>query len=102
MDEMTRLELVDPDNNHNKFWQANVRGNVVTKQWGRIGSLGQTKVDNFPSKDNAYSNYLREIEGKERKGYKRVDEKKYGTEERFTETEIDVSRDNLRLMIENL
>jgi predicted DNA-binding WGR domain protein len=102
MDETTRLELVDPDTNTRKFWQISVRGGKLTRQWGRIGTLGQTKTEDCRTKDDAYSRYRSDIQGKLNKGYAKVEETKYGTEERFTEQEIDVSKDNLLMLIENL
>ena len=44
-----RLQLVSADGNHNKFYEMHDNGDnyTFTTRWGREGSAGQTKTDNY-------------------------------------------------------
>lgn len=48
-----RLENVRPETNTRKFWQATIDGTSVIVQWGRIGTEGQSKPQQFGNSGGA-------------------------------------------------
>ena len=54
---------------HSKFWEARLAGVRLTTRWGRIGSSGQTKVENFVTVNLAFAAYERQVAAKMSKGY---------------------------------
>ncbi|NOK39098.1 WGR domain-containing protein [Corallococcus exercitus] len=64
---MPRYEFTEGSSS--KFWEITLEGTTLTKRWGRIGSDGQEKVEEFDSKAEAKKAYEAQIHEKERKGY---------------------------------
>ena len=73
-----RFECIDPDHNHNKFYELSVEmllfGPTVTRRWGRIGSRRPRTL----SKDyETWEEAKREIGGifrrRERRGYRAIE-----------------------------
>lgn len=52
-----------------KFWEVEVRGNILTVRFGRIGTQGHVKKKSFSSAPNALAEEQRLIQEKTRKGY---------------------------------
>ncbi|WP_375759433.1 WGR domain-containing protein [Corallococcus exercitus] len=64
---MPRYEFTEGSSS--KFWEITLEGTTLTKRWGRIGTDGQEKVEEFDSKAEAKKAYEAQIHEKERKGY---------------------------------
>lgn len=67
-----RFELRDPSTNSNKFWEINVTGKILVRRWGRIGTEGQVRTENFNSSFSADVEAAALIRSKMREGYKEV------------------------------
>lgn len=63
------LEYLDPARNHDKFYQATRFGNSVCFQWGRCGTKGQSKIEEFATEWQASNAMDEKLEEKKRKGY---------------------------------
>ena len=74
MDNECYLEMVEPDNNHFKFWKAELQGNQIVREWGRIGETRQRKVDLFNNAVEARNFFVSKQNEKLNKGYKRTQE----------------------------
>lgn len=75
-DAFVYLELVGITDNgdgsatrHSKFWEARLAGPRLTTRWGRIGSPGQTKIEEFGTVHLAFASYERQVAAKMAKGY---------------------------------
>jgi len=73
-----KLELVDPERNHCKFYELEYdafdkSAVVVTRRWGRIGTTGQVRKDTFPTSVEGYAFFNEILYSKLRKGYRTVD-----------------------------
>ncbi|MBZ4334534.1 WGR domain-containing protein [Corallococcus coralloides] len=68
---MPRFEFTEGSSS--KFWEITLEGTTLTKRWGRIGTDGQEKVEEFDSKAEAKKAYDSQIREKEGKGYTRVE-----------------------------
>ncbi|GMT99208.1 hypothetical protein KH5H1_33270 [Corallococcus caeni] len=64
---MPRYEFTEGSSS--KFWEITLEGTTLTKRWGRIGTDGQEKVEEFDSKAEAKKEYEAQVREKERKGY---------------------------------
>ncbi|RKG69335.1 WGR domain-containing protein [Corallococcus sp. CA054B] len=64
---MPRYEFTEGSSS--KFWEITLDGTTLTKRWGRIGTDGQEKVEEFDSKAEAKKAYDSQIREKEGKGY---------------------------------
>ncbi|WP_223631836.1 WGR domain-containing protein [Corallococcus sp. EGB] len=64
---MPRYEFTEGSSS--KFWEITLEGTTLTKRWGRIGTDGQEKVEEFDSKAEARKAYDAQVREKERKGY---------------------------------
>ncbi|RKG97755.1 WGR domain-containing protein [Corallococcus carmarthensis] len=64
---MARYEFTEGSSS--KFWEITLEGTTLTKRWGRIGTDGQEKVEEFDSKAEAKKAYEAQVREKERKGY---------------------------------
>ncbi|MCJ8507050.1 WGR domain-containing protein [Rhizobium lemnae] len=69
------LHRIDPERNMHRFYllslQPTLFGGVsVTRNWGRIGSSGQTMMQTFEAEDDATAALLRLEREKRRKGYR--------------------------------
>jgi len=71
-DELKRYELVDPANNHDKFWQYQRDGNNVFITYGRRGTSGATQIKQFSSLWEAQQFIGRIVAEKTGKGYREV------------------------------
>jgi uncharacterized protein (TIGR02996 family) len=68
---MPRYEVAD--GRTRTFWEITLAGTTLTVRWGRIGSRGQSRVEQFTSNDDARREYDKLVRQKTRKGYKLVD-----------------------------
>ena len=71
-DEPTRktyLELSDAASGSHKFYEVTVEGATVITRFGRIGTNGQIKSENYPSATDALEAVEKKIAGKLHKGY---------------------------------
>jgi len=62
-----RLEMVE--GTAAKFWEVSVKGTKLTTTWGRLGSAGQSKTEEWKYAEDVADRY---VSKKELKGYKRV------------------------------
>lgn len=71
---ITRLEYIDLAYNHYKFWEAELSHSCTTliTRWGRIGTAGQSKSDEFASHSSAFQEFQKKVAEKRRKGYQEV------------------------------
>ncbi|WP_313292395.1 WGR domain-containing protein [Rhizobium rhizoryzae] len=68
------LHRIDAERNMHRFYLLTVQptlfgGVSVIRNWGRIGSSGQTMVQTFEAEDDAAAALLRVEREKRRKGY---------------------------------
>ncbi|RKH56997.1 WGR domain-containing protein [Corallococcus aberystwythensis] len=73
---MPRYEFTEGSSS--KFWEITLEGTTLTKRWGRIGTDGQEKVEEFDSKAEAKKAYDAQVREKERKGYTLAEGSKAG------------------------
>lgn len=68
---MTRyyLELINPEENHRKFYEVEVVGSHAMFHWGRIGTEGQEKQFDFMNNAQAVDFAARKMYEKINKGY---------------------------------
>jgi len=52
-----------------KFWEVQVKDDMLLVRFGRIGTEGKVHIKNFPSQDKAFDARTKLILEKERKGY---------------------------------
>ncbi len=81
------LRLVDPANNHNKFYQISLTDDEsVITQWGKIGSKKpQQQIRNYQGIPGAAKSCFEQlIKEKEKKGYKVYEKTKAITQEENT------------------
>ncbi|RVU15097.1 WGR domain-containing protein, partial [Methylobacterium oryzihabitans] len=64
---MQRYELTAGSSS--KFWEAGIRGNVLTVRFGRIGTQGQSKDKTFAAPAAAQAELDRLVREKTGKGY---------------------------------
>ncbi|WP_312224100.1 WGR domain-containing protein [Rhizobium rhizoryzae] len=69
------LHRIDAERNMHRFYLLTVQptlfgGVSVIRNWGRIGSSGQTMVQTFEAEDDAAAALLRVEREKRRKGYR--------------------------------
>ena len=72
---MIYLKLSDPKTNTNKYYTLIIQQDLfgqwsLLRQWGRIGTKGQTKINTFDSYDEARVAQGKLVKEKQRKGYK--------------------------------
>lgn len=67
--ENTYLELSNPSKGHHKFYEITVDGVTLIVRFGRIGTIGQTKVAHYPSVEDASRAAEKKIQEKLIKGY---------------------------------
>lgn len=67
---MRRWELVE--GTASKFWETGAVGVAVTVRYGRCGSEGRTRTQEYASEEAAHAKVRRTIAEKERKGYEEV------------------------------
>ncbi|QSQ17586.1 WGR domain-containing protein [Myxococcus landrumensis] len=67
---MPRFEI--REGSSNKFWEISLEGATFTTTWGRIGTNGQTKTQQFDSEETAKKEHDKLVREKENKGYERV------------------------------
>ena len=68
----TELRLINPSKNQNKFYRLTVNGHTKTvlMQWGRIGTIGQRKIEDYSQFTNAHEKRFQDkITEKRKKGY---------------------------------
>jgi poly [ADP-ribose] polymerase len=66
-----RLIFTDLKENRNKFWHADLKGNILYLEWGRIGVAKQAKPLSFPTEEKARREFERRRNEKLRQGYTR-------------------------------
>lgn len=83
---LRRFEKIDPDTNTKKFWEVVASKGVVTRHYGRIGTTGQTTVNNFTMEcdQSKFVNDL--VTEKLREGYKELHKDSTGNFVRLTHT----------------
>ncbi len=64
---MTRLEFVEGKSA--KFWEIGIEGKTVTTRWGRLGTIGQSKVETLASPMAARASHDKQLAAKRKKGY---------------------------------
>ncbi|MFP2906112.1 WGR domain-containing protein [Pyxidicoccus sp. 3LFB2] len=67
---MPRFEL--KEGRSNKFWEITREENVLLTRWGRIGTEGQEKTQEFKQEYEARSAYEKQVQEKTKKGYTRI------------------------------
>lgn len=67
---MRRWELVE--GTASKFWETGAVGVAVTVRYGRCGSEGRTRTQEYASEEAAHAKVRRTIAEKVRKGYEEV------------------------------
>lgn len=81
------MERCDPSENAFRYYDIEVGQDLfgtwcVTRRWGRIGTVGQHKIDSFPGRSDAALFGLRTSARKQKRGYQRLLQ---GGEERSAE-----------------
>ncbi|WP_163836748.1 WGR domain-containing protein [Spartinivicinus ruber] len=71
---MIYLKYSDPETNTHKFYTLLIQKDLfgdwsLLRQWGRIGTKGQTKIDTFASYEEAQAALSKIKQAKLRKGY---------------------------------
>ncbi|MFZ5441987.1 MAG: WGR domain-containing protein [Myxococcota bacterium] len=67
---MPRYEFVEGTSR--KFWEIDLQGSSFTTRWGRLGTEGQSKRQDFADPDTARHEYELLVRSKEKKGYQLV------------------------------
>lgn len=72
------LRRIDPSQNMRRFYMLAIQptlfgGASVIRNWGRIGTSGQSLMETFDSEDDASSASLRLQRAKRRRGYRDCD-----------------------------
>ncbi|CUX54657.1 MULTISPECIES: WGR domain-containing protein [Agrobacterium] len=72
------LRRIDPSQNMRRFYvlaiQPTLFGGVsVIRNWGRIGTNGQSKIETFGGEDEAWQAFGRLARTKRRRGYRSAD-----------------------------
>lgn len=67
---MRRYEFVEGTSN--KFWEIELEGESFTARWGKIGTAGQEKTQDFDSEEEARKAHDKLVAEKEKKGYRLV------------------------------
>lgn len=70
----TELRRVDPERNMARFYLLAIQptlfgGASLIRNWGRIGTSGQVKVETYDQSDDAHRAYRRLERAKRRRGY---------------------------------
>jgi predicted DNA-binding WGR domain protein len=63
------LELIDPVENHMKFYEASNIGKIALFKWGRIGTAGQQEAFSFDTDGEAETYVDNKVAEKLKKGY---------------------------------
>ena len=66
---MASASLVFQDDRSNKFWNLETNGKSFTTNWGRIGTIGQSKTKRFYSEVGCEREAKKLIASKVKKGY---------------------------------
>ena len=74
--DFANVHLEFTDDKSKKFYNASLVGNaegkaIVVKRWGKIGVIGEMKVESFPTLAKAEKEYESIVSSKLRKGYER-------------------------------
>jgi predicted DNA-binding WGR domain protein len=69
------LKSIDHQRNRARFYALSIQPTLfgelsLVRQWGRIGSLGQYKLEFHPTAESAYRAMLRLVAAKRRRGYR--------------------------------
>ncbi|WP_299845828.1 WGR domain-containing protein [uncultured Jannaschia sp.] len=69
-----KLRRIDPARNMRRFYLMQVQpdlfgGESLTREWGRIGSSGQTLIDHHADEGEAITSLLKIAKTKARRGY---------------------------------
>jgi len=64
-----KIYLEFTDANSAKFWQVSVNAESVITQWGKIGTVGQSKTKSYDSPEAAEKDALKQKNAKLKKGY---------------------------------
>jgi len=69
------LHRIDPSQNMQRFYTLAIQptlfgGASVIRNWGRIGTNGQSMMETFDTSDDAVSTFLRIERTKRRRGYR--------------------------------
>ncbi|AZO18883.1 WGR domain-containing protein [Mesorhizobium sp. M2A.F.Ca.ET.043.05.1.1] len=72
------LRRIDPSQNMRRFYALAIQptlfgGASVIRNWGRIGSNGQSMVETFDSEDDAATASIKLERAKRRRGYRACD-----------------------------
>lgn len=70
-----RIRRIDPEQNMRRFYSLVIQptlfgGTSVIRNWGRIGTNGQSMVETFDQQDEAFKAMRRLETTKRRRGYK--------------------------------
>ena len=65
-----RLELVDRQHDHDKFWEVELKSGTITYRWGRRGTVGQSKSED--ASDKALQAASKLLDKKLKNGYRDV------------------------------
>jgi len=71
---VTHLCRIDPGQNMSRFYRASLQpdlfgGCTLIREWGRIGSGGRIRCDDFPSESQAISALITISQAKMQRGY---------------------------------
>lgn len=72
------LRRIDPSQNMRRFYVLAIQptlfgGASVIRNWGRIGTGGQSKIETFDGQDEAWQAFGRLAQTKRRRGYRSTD-----------------------------
>ena len=95
---MQETTLTYKQGTSDKWWNIVVDGFTLHTSWGRTGSTGQKKSENFANNVFAKDEYWKRINAKKRKGYIEAP----NTSMAPTEEQTDASAEALRKMLEEL
>ena len=73
LEQSTYLESIDPKTNRFRFHHfaltPGLFGPTLVRRWGRIGTLGQTRIFLFDDELEATAEFVRRVHLKQKKGY---------------------------------
>jgi predicted DNA-binding WGR domain protein len=74
----TYMQRIEPEHNMRRFYHLSIQQNLfgevsLMRNWGRIGSAGQVKIQTFAGEDDAHARFTQLFRAKCRRGYRALD-----------------------------
>lgn len=69
-----KVTLTNTEGSHNKFWSVYQDGSKLVKQWGKVGTNGQTQTQEFANSAAAKASMNLQMDAKIKKGYEVADQ----------------------------